>query len=142
MLRQTQVANRVEEALKAVSLSAAVASRYPRQLSGGQRQRVAIARALVVRPKLLICDEVTSALDVSVQAVIISLIDKLKREHGLSIMFVTHNLALIESIAEDVLVLAQGRVLERGSVKDVLWRPKSGHTKGLLADTPRFEIHT
>lgn len=137
-----QVAKRVEEALRAVSLSTATASRYPRHLSGGQRQRVAIARALVVRPKLLICDEVTSALDVSVQAVVISLIDRLKREYGLSVMFVTHNLALIESIAEDMLVLAQGRVLESGTTKDVLSRPKSEYTKRLLDDTPRFEVYT
>jgi peptide/nickel transport system ATP-binding protein len=130
---------RVEEALEAVALSPSVMTKYPRDLSGGQRQRAAIARALVVRPKLLICDEVTSALDVSIQAVIISLIDKLKRDHGLSVVFVTHNLALIENIAESVVVLAGGRVLEQGDVQSVLRNSRSEYTRRLIADMPKFD---
>jgi peptide/nickel transport system ATP-binding protein len=134
-----QVRLRTAEALAAVSLSESVATRYPRELSGGQRQRAAIARALVVRPKLLICDEVTSALDVSIQAVILSLIDKLKREFGLSVMFVTHNLVLIASIADKVIVLAGGKVIEYGEVGHVLGNPSSDYTRSLIADTPKFE---
>jgi peptide/nickel transport system ATP-binding protein len=130
---------RVEEALEAVALSPSVVTKYPRDLSGGQRQRAAIARALVVRPKLLVCDEVTSALDVSIQAVIVSLIDKLKRDHGLSVIFVTHNLALIDSIAERVVVLAGGRVLELGNTQSVLSSPQSEYTRRLIADMPKFD---
>ena len=137
-----EAAKRVQDALKAVSLSASTAARYPRHLSGGQRQRAAIARALIVRPKLLICDEVTSALDVSVQAVVLSLIDRLKRELGLSVMFVTHNLALIQTIAEEVIVLSEGRIVEHGSAEEVITRPKSAYAQGLLADTPAFALHS
>lgn len=129
---------RIHEALAAVALSPSFATKYPRELSGGQRQRVAIARALVVKPKLLICDEITSALDVSIQALIVTLIENLKREHGLSVIFVTHNLALIESIAEDVVVLAGGRVLESGDVRSVLRNPQSDYARRLIADTPKF----
>lgn len=114
-------------------------AKYPRELSGGQRQRAAIARALVAKPRLFICDEVTSALGVSVQAVIVSLIERLKRDHGLSVVFVTHNLALIESIAEKVIVLAEGRALECGDVGPVLANPVSDYTKRPVSDTPRFE---
>ncbi len=129
---------RVETVLRRVALPPATADRYPHQLSGGQRQRAAIARALVVNPKLLICDEITSALDVSIQAVIIELIDDLKREHGLSVIFVTHNLALVSSIAERVAVLMAGRIVEIGSTAQVLGNPASPEARKLLEDTPRF----
>ena len=94
----------VGEMLERVSLTAGYAARYPDQLSGGERQRVAIARALVSRPELLICDEVTSALDVLVQAAIVDLLADLRRDFGLSMVFVTHNLPLVRSIAERVVV--------------------------------------
>ena len=100
--------------LEASALSGDFLGRYPDQLSGGERQRVAIARALVVEPKLLVCDEVTSALDVSVQAAIVELLRRLQRERGLSLLFITHNLALVRSIAQEVVVLHEGRVVERG----------------------------
>ena len=99
---------------RACSLTASVKTRFPHELSGGQRQRVAIARALIVEPRLLVCDEVTSSLDVSVQAVIIELLDELRRERGLSLLFVTHNLALVHSVADDIAVILDGRVVERG----------------------------
>jgi peptide/nickel transport system ATP-binding protein len=129
---------RVAAALERVALPAASAGRYPHQLSGGQRQRAAIARALIVEPELLICDEVTSALDVSVQAVIVELLDELQRERGLAMLFVTHNLALVRSIAQYVAVMQGGRIVELGSVGQVLDQPKAAETHRLLQDAPRF----
>ncbi|MCU4161279.1 ABC transporter ATP-binding protein [Acidiphilium sp. AL] len=129
---------RVAEALDMVALPREAASRYPHQLSGGQRQRAAIARALITGPKLLICDEITSALDVSVQAVIVRLLARLQQEHGLSLLFITHNLALVRSIAQHVLVMHGGRVIESEPVDQVLDAPQQSQTRRLLADAPRF----
>lgn len=126
----------VLRALDDVSLGASYASRYPDQLSGGERQRVAIARALVVQPEVLVCDEVTSALDVSVQAVIVELLRRLQAERRLSMIFITHNLALVRSIAQRCVVLSQGRVVETGSVADILERPVHPYTAQLIADMP------
>ncbi len=131
--------DRTVEALERVQLGASVVNRYPHHLSGGERQRVAIARALVPSPQLLICDEVTSALDVSVQAAIIDLLAELQRELGLGLLFVTHNLALIRTIAQDVAVMSEGRIVERGLVDRVLDDPQAEYTKKLLSDTPSLE---
>jgi peptide/nickel transport system ATP-binding protein len=130
---------RTAEALETVQLSASVAERFPHHLSGGERQRVAIARALVANPQLLVCDEVTSALDVSVQAAIVDLLADLQRELGLGLLFVTHNLALIRTIAQEVVVMSDGRIVERGLVDDVLDRPQADYTRRLLSDTPSLE---
>jgi peptide/nickel transport system ATP-binding protein len=132
----------VGEMLERVSLTAAYAERYPDQLSGGERQRVAIARALVCQPAVLVCDEVTSALDVSVQAAIVDLLAELQRDLGLSMLFVTHNLPLVRSIAQRVAVMNHGRIVELGSVDKVLLDPKDDYTKALLADTPSLEAVT
>jgi peptide/nickel transport system ATP-binding protein len=129
----------VAEALEQVSLSRQFADRYPNQLSGGERQRAAIARALVCRPEVLICDEVTSALDVSVQASIVSLLSSLREERSLAMLFVTHNLALVRSIADRVLVLDKGRIVESGPTADVLDSPADDYTRSLLADTPTLD---
>ena len=129
---------RVTHALESVSLSAAVRRRYPHELSGGQRQRVAIARALIVSPRLLVCDEVTSALDVSVQAVVIELLDELRRRSGLSMLFVTHNLALVHSVADEIAVIQQGRIVEHGPTERVLRSPASEETRALVANVPRL----
>jgi peptide/nickel transport system ATP-binding protein len=133
-----EIAARVDQALASVSLTAAVKARLPHELSGGQRQRVAIARALIVEPKLLVCDEVTSSLDVSVQAVIIELLDQLRRERGLSLLFVTHNLALVHSVADDIAVILDGRIIERGRVAEVLETPANAETRTLVANVPRL----
>jgi peptide/nickel transport system ATP-binding protein len=130
---------RIVQALERVSLPGVVVDRYPHQLSGGERQRVAIARALVAEPALLVCDEITSALDVSVQAAIVDLIAELQREMQLGLLFVTHNLALIRTIAQEVAVMSAGRIVERGPVERVLEQPEADYTRRLLADTPSLE---
>ncbi len=133
---------RVNEMLERVSLAASYVDRYPDQLSGGERQRVAIARALVCNPAVLVCDEVTSALDVSVQAAIVELLAELQRELGLAMLFVTHNLPLVRSIAQRVAVMSAGRIVELGTVEHVLQEPTAEYTKRLLSDTPSLETAT
>ena len=130
----------VGEMLEQVSLPPNYARRYPDQLSGGERQRVAIARALISQPSVLICDEVTSALDVSVQAAIVDLLGKLQREFGLSMVFVTHNLPLVRSIAQEVVVLADGNIVEYGPTAEILANPQQPYTQQLIANTPSLEV--
>ena len=130
---------RVGECLERVSLSAAAAGRYPDQLSGGERQRVAIARALAAEPSLLVCDEITSALDVSVQAAIVELLRDLRVQTGLSMLFITHNLALIRTIADRVVVMTEGRIVESGPTLEVFNSPSAEYTGKLLANTPTIE---
>jgi peptide/nickel transport system ATP-binding protein len=131
---------RVAECLERVALSASAANRFPDQLSGGERQRVAIARALAAEPKLLVCDEVTSALDVSVQAAIIELLGKLRTDIGLSLLFITHDLALIRTIADQVVVMTEGHIVERGAVEQIFTNPNADYTRKLLANTPSIEV--
>ena len=131
---------RVGELLEQVSLPAAAAGRYPDELSGGERQRVAIARALAADPSILLCDEITSALDVSVQATIVELLHQLRTEMGLSLVFVTHNLALIRSIADRVAVMQAGRIVEAGTADQVLDRPVDEYTQRLLTHTPQLDV--
>jgi peptide/nickel transport system ATP-binding protein len=133
---------RVGEMLEQVSLSASYAPRYPDQLSGGERQRVAIARALISSPSIRICDEVTSALDVSVQAAIVELLGELQRELGLSMVFVTHNLPLVRSIAQKVAVLSDGYIVEYGDTAQLLANPQQQYTRELIANTPSLETAT
>jgi peptide/nickel transport system ATP-binding protein len=128
----------VRRTLAQVSLRPELIDRYPDQLSGGERQRVAIARALVAGPKVLICDEVTSALDVSVQASIVELLRRLQAEMGLTLLFVTHNICLVRHVAQEVAVLRGGRIAELGAADEVLSRPRDGYTRELIANTPRF----
>ena len=130
---------RVAELLTRVALSPAYANQYPNQLSGGERQRVAIARALVCDPDVLICDEITSALDVLVQAAIVELLSELRSELGLSMLFVTHNLPLVRSIADTVAVMNQGAIVEFGPTESVIGSPQQDYTQRLIADTPSIE---
>jgi len=134
--------DRVGEMLEQVSLSASYANRYPDQLSGGERQRVAIARALISSPSILVCDEVTSALDVSVQAAIVELLGQLQRDLGLSMVFVTHNLPLVRSIAQKVAVLSEGSIVEYGETAQMLADPQQPYTQQLIANTPSLELAT
>ena len=124
----------IADVLGQVGLAAETMHMFPDQLSGGQRQRVAIARALTANPDVLVCDEITSALDVSVQAAIINLLKDLQQSRQLTMLFVTHNLALVRNLADRVLVLDKGKVVEIGDVRDVLDRPEHPYTRQLLAN--------
>ncbi len=137
-LSRSERSDRVVAALRDASLNEQYLTRYPDQLSGGERQRVAIARGLVVEPKLLVCDEVTSALDVSVQAAIVELLHELQVSRGLTLVLITHNLALVRSLADDVVILRDGDVVERG--KDVLDNPQSDYAVQLLSDVPTLSL--
>ena len=137
-LSRSEQTERVVGVLDDVSLGGGFLSRYPDQLSGGERQRVAIARALVVEPDLLVCDEVTSALDVSVQAVIVELLRTVQAQRDLAMIFITHNLALVRSVAQSAVVLRQGEVVEAGPAERVLAHPSSRYTARLMADVPRL----
>jgi peptide/nickel transport system ATP-binding protein len=129
----------VVDVLDKVSLPASYGGKYPDQLSGGERQRVAIARALVSNPDVLVCDEITSALDVLVQAAIVDLLGTLRRELGLAMLFVTHNLPLVRSIADEVAVMNQGRIVEIGTAEEVIGNPREDYTRRLISATPSIE---
>jgi peptide/nickel transport system ATP-binding protein len=127
---------KVRRLLEQVGLPADAADRYPHEFSGGQRQRICIARALAVNPKLIVCDEPTSALDVSVQAQIIELLKTLQREKNVSYLFITHDLAVVAEIADEVAVMYRGRIVEHGDVKQVLMEPRHDYTRKLLGAAP------
>lgn len=131
--------SQVLDVLDKVSLPNSYANKFPDQLSGGERQRVAIARALVSNPQVLVCDEVTSALDVLVQAAIVDLLGNLRRDLGLSMLFVTHNLPLVRSIADQVAVMSEGRIVEVGPAESVIGDPQQQYTKNLITATPSIE---
>jgi peptide/nickel transport system ATP-binding protein len=131
----------LERLVDQVGLQRDALQRWPHEFSGGQRQRIAIARALAVSPRLIVCDEPTSALDVSVQAQILNLLQQLQRELGVSYLFITHNIGVVEYIADHVVVMNQGRIEETGAAQAVLTQPSSAYTRTLLAAVPRLKNH-
>lgn len=125
--------------LRQVGMPQTALDRYPHEFSGGQRQRIAIARALSVEPQFIVLDEPTSALDVSVQSQVLNLLRKLQREHGLTYLFVTHNLGVVEYLADEVCVMERGRIVERGSVDQIFDAPEQAYTKRLLGSIPSLD---
>ena len=135
-LPNNEINNKVEELLMLVGIPVERASSYPDELSGGQRQRVMIAMSMSCNPKLLIADEPTTALDVTVQAQILKLLDDLKSKLNMSMLFITHDFGVVEDIADDVIVMFKGKIVERGEVNQVLKKPKHPYTKALLGCVP------
>jgi peptide/nickel transport system ATP-binding protein len=141
-LGRREATERALEALAAVQLDPAYMYRMPTQLSGGERQRVAIARALVVEPRVLVCDEILSALDASVQAQIIGVLDRLRRESGVAILFITHDLAVVRSLADRVAVIHRGEIVEEAATAALFRPPHHPYTEALLAAAPRLHSET
>ena len=132
-LSKEEIRKRALEMMDMVQLSRSYADRYTRELSGGECQRAAIARAILVKPRLLICDEVTSALDVSVQAQIMELLIRIRKEKNLSILFISHDLALESSFCDRIYVLNHGKVVESGETAQIIHAPQQPYTKKLIA---------
>jgi peptide/nickel transport system ATP-binding protein len=131
-----ETAERVQEALRRVRMKPDDAKKYPHQFSGGQRQRIAVARALASKPEFIICDEPTSALDVSVQAQVLNLMRDLQDEFGLTYLLISHNLAVIRHMCDDIGVMQRGKLVEVGDAQVVLDDPQHAYTKDLMAAIP------
>lgn len=131
---------KIDELLVKVGLESEHKFRYPHEFSGGQRQRICIARALAVEPELIVCDEPTSALDVSVQSQILELLRQLQKDYQLAFLFITHNISVVEYLADFVVVMYQGKIVEQGSVEQVLYSPKHDYTKKLLSAVPKVSF--
>lgn len=132
----------VKELMETVGLTPDMIYRYPHEFSGGQRQRIAIARALALKPKFIVCDEATSALDVSIQAQILNLFDDLKKKYGLTYLFITHNLSVVEYLSDEVAVMYLGRIVERGTTTEIFDTTKHPYTKALLSAVPTIDPKT
>ena len=130
------VQRRAAEALERVGLDPGLMRRFPAEFSGGQRQRIAIARALILKPEIVVCDEAVSALDVSVQAQVLNLLESLQRDEGVSYIFISHNMAAVRHISDRIVVLYRGRIMEEGRAEDVCDRPAHPYTRSLLASVP------
>ena len=134
------VETRVKEAANRAGLGTDLLGRFPHQLSGGQKARVGIARAIAPRPKLLVLDEPTAALDVSIQAVILQLLDRLRKEDDIALLFVSHDLNVVRMLCDQIVVLRQGRVVEAGSSRSVFENPRDEYTRALLDAIPHFDF--
>lgn len=131
-----EIEGKVIEHIKLVGLSEDDLSRYPHQFSGGQRQRICIARALIIKPEVIVCDEPVSALDVSIQAQILELLKKLQKKFQLTYLFITHDLRVVKYIADEVIVLQNGKLVEKGSVSQLFNKPSTDYTKALIEAIP------
>ena len=138
----TEQQQKVIAMLKRVGLTEADMQKYPHEFSGGQRQRVGIARALVLQPKVVVCDEPVSALDVSIQAQILLLLKELQAEMALSYLFISHDLRVVRHIADDIVVMNSGKVVEQGKVEDIYQQPQHEYTRNLLAAIPGKKVAT
>lgn len=138
LCRKEERRAKAAELLKAVGLPDTILDRYPHEFSGGQRQRLCIARAVALKPEVLICDEAVSALDLTIRAQVLDLLAELKKNLGLSILFITHDLGVVQHIADRVIVMNKGRIVERGSCQEVLRHPQEEYTKRLMASVPQI----
>ncbi|MEE8574465.1 MAG: ABC transporter ATP-binding protein [Thermodesulfobacteriota bacterium] len=138
-LSKSERKEKIAMALTRVGLTPEMALRYPHEFSGGQRQRIGIARVLAVEPEFIVCDEAVSALDVSVQAQILNLLKSIQKDFGITYLFITHDLGVVEYIADDVAVMYDGRIVETGTVDEIFTNPKNDYTKKLLSAVPRIE---
>ena len=139
LIRRTDRRDYVANLLTKVGLGADVLTRYPHQFSGGQRQRIGIARALALKPKLIVCDEAISALDVSIQAQVLNLFEDLRNEFGFAYLFISHDLGAVEHIADRVAIMYLGRLVEIGTTDEVFDNPRHPYTRALLAEAPRLD---
>jgi peptide/nickel transport system ATP-binding protein len=137
---KAELRERAAEVLAQVGLRAGDAHKYPHEFSGGQRQRIAIARALITRPRLIVADEPVSALDVSVQAQVLNLLQDLQERHGVSYLLISHDLAVVQQLCDEVLVLYQGQVVERGAPQALFTQPRHPYTQALVAAVPRMAL--
>jgi len=137
---KAELRERAAEVLAQVGLRAGDAHKYPHEFSGGQRQRIAIARAVITRPRLIVADEPVSALDVSVQAQVLNLLQDLQERHGVSYLLISHDLAVVQQLCDEVLVLYQGQVVERGAPQALFTQPRHPYTQALVAAVPRIAL--